>query len=129
MSPAGRCLVPVSCYLCPCPAHLPLPFGKGECPPDRLRSSLKDQLALAAGGSAAAGWGEAGGGSQRLLGWQSLHGALPTPPRFPGPRRVLRLRCCSTTDLLECVRFMGEGACHLPCVDKHVFLCPSPAWA
>lgn len=49
------------------------------------------------------------------------------PP--PGTSKVLRLRlcCCSPdTDLLECFRFMGEGACSpvITCVrTKHVFFC------
>lgn len=57
--------------------------------------------------------------------------SLALPPHhghcFPGPRRVLSL-LLSKHRLLECLRFMGEGPCHLSHVGKQMSLCPSPAW-
>lgn len=111
-------LVPV---LLPCVSHL----GGANAP--REAAFALTTAALAEGeAQLPAGVRPAGGGG--LQEWPGRQGSPACPPRSPGPRRVLRLRCCSNTHLLECVRFVGEGR-RLSRTGKHVSLCPSPAWA
>lgn len=89
MSPAGRCLVPVSCYPCPCPAHPPLALGRSECPLDRMHSALKISWL-----------------------WQQVETQLPTGVRPAGQPEAPTVACHSAELCPHLLASLGPGGCY-----------------